>query len=577
MSTYASAFALCFALAVASAAAQSAAAPRLPVREVTVFKDGHAFVAHQGVLPTDTNGNVQMDYLPSPVIGTFWPYATGNNVKLTGVVAGRQLVKTERTALTIPELLEANVGATAEITDLHTNRYTATIIGFPTRTIQELQRTHSVTNEPLAVKGDVILLRTAEGVKAVHVGYIRDVTFKDFKATTGHEEYRSVLTLDLDWNGRRPAREAEVGLMYLQKGIRWIPSYKVTLDGNGKAVIRLQATIINEMTDLRDTDVNLVIGVPTFTFKETLDPLALQQTAAQLSQYFQNDPRADVRHGLLAANFSNAIMTQTARMGEYNANPEPGPLPGDTTDDDSRTEDLFVFKIKSLTLLKGERTAVHLAEYTIPYEDIFVLDLPFTPPPEVRANNSQQAELQRLFAAPKVMHKVRLQNKGPYPLTTAPALIMRGDAVVAQGMMTYTAAGASTDLALTTAVDVQVHRDEKEAGRKPNAFQDSSSSYTRIDMQGKISLVNHRKTAAKIEVNRYLLGTAEEANEKGKITRLNVFEDGAVTYPYPYWWHWYGWPSWWHHFNGSAQIAWTIDVPPGKTANLEYSWYYFWR
>jgi hypothetical protein len=336
MSTYASALTLLFTLGL-SAAPQSPPA-RLPVREVTIFKDGHAFVAHHGILPTDTNGNVQLDQLPSPVIGTFWPYATGKEVTLAGVVAGRQLVRTECTALTIPELLEANVGASAQITDSYTHRYTATIIGFPTRTIQELQRNRPGTNEPLSFKGDVILLRTAEGVKAVPVDQIREVIFKDFKATTGHEEYRSVLTLDLNWNGRRPAREAEVGFMYLQKGIRWIPSYKVTLDGKGNAVIRLQATIINEMTDLHETDVNLVIGVPTFTFKETLDPLALQQTAAQLSQYFQNDPRADLQHGLLAANFSNAIMTQTARMSEYRPNTAPGSQPDDPTEGSSSEE-----------------------------------------------------------------------------------------------------------------------------------------------------------------------------------------------------------------------------------------------
>src|SRR5688572_2906346 len=206
MSTYASALTLLFALGL-SAASQPPPDARLPVREVTIFKDGHAFVAHQGVLPTDTNGNVQLDYLPSPVIGTFWPYASGKDAKLAGVVAGRQLVRTERTALTIAELLEANVGAIAEITDVYTNRYSATIIGFPTRTIQELQRNHPGTNEALPLKGDVILLRTADGVKAVPVGQIRDVTFKDFKPTTGHEEYRSVLTLDLDWIGRRAARE----------------------------------------------------------------------------------------------------------------------------------------------------------------------------------------------------------------------------------------------------------------------------------------------------------------------------------------------------------------------------------
>src|SRR5687767_11765040 len=110
------AFSLLFAVALSRAAEPSPAVfAKLPVREVTVFKDGHAFVAHQGVLPTDASGNVVMDYLPAPVIGTFWPYA--KDAKLAGVVAGRRLVKTERTALAIRELLEANVGATVEIID----------------------------------------------------------------------------------------------------------------------------------------------------------------------------------------------------------------------------------------------------------------------------------------------------------------------------------------------------------------------------------------------------------------------------------------------------------------------------
>ena len=51
---------------------------RMPVQEVTVFKDGHAFVLHAGKMPVDENGNVVMDYLPCPVIGTFWPYSADN-------------------------------------------------------------------------------------------------------------------------------------------------------------------------------------------------------------------------------------------------------------------------------------------------------------------------------------------------------------------------------------------------------------------------------------------------------------------------------------------------------------------
>jgi hypothetical protein len=34
----------------------------LPVREIAVFKDGHVFVQHEGTLPVDTHGQVQIDH-----------------------------------------------------------------------------------------------------------------------------------------------------------------------------------------------------------------------------------------------------------------------------------------------------------------------------------------------------------------------------------------------------------------------------------------------------------------------------------------------------------------------------------
>ena len=84
---------------------------KMPVKELTVFKDGHAFVLHEGKMPTDEAGNVQMDYLPTPVLGTFWSYSADKNVKLSAVVASPRRVRVERTALHLQELLEANPGA----------------------------------------------------------------------------------------------------------------------------------------------------------------------------------------------------------------------------------------------------------------------------------------------------------------------------------------------------------------------------------------------------------------------------------------------------------------------------------
>ena len=65
---------------------------KMPVREVTVFKDGHALMLHQGKMPVEGSGDVLMDYLPAPVLGTFWPYSADKNVKLTAVVAGQRKV-----------------------------------------------------------------------------------------------------------------------------------------------------------------------------------------------------------------------------------------------------------------------------------------------------------------------------------------------------------------------------------------------------------------------------------------------------------------------------------------------------
>ena len=87
---------------------------RLPVKEVTVFKDGHSFVLHSGMMPTDAQGNVVMDYLPNPVLGTFWPYSADKEIKLSAVVAGKRKVLVERTSLSLRELLEGPVGI-----DLH--------------------------------------------------------------------------------------------------------------------------------------------------------------------------------------------------------------------------------------------------------------------------------------------------------------------------------------------------------------------------------------------------------------------------------------------------------------------------
>ncbi len=565
--------------ASAEPAAPLGALARMPVKEVTVFKDGHAYVVHQGTMPTE-GGNVLLDLLPNPVLGTFWPYSLDKNATLHSVTAGRRRVKVERTALSIRELIEANVGAEVIVTEGNKTPYQATIVRLLARSAEELDATlPPPVADHLPMKGNVLLLKTIEGTRAVPIEHITDVKFVGkYETKFSEEEIRNLLTMKLDWGGQAPAKTVEVGMAYVQKGIRWIPSYRIELDGKGKAVVKLQATLLNELTDLNDATVNLVVGVPSFYFKETSDPIALSQVIAQLSPYFQTD--ASTQYSL-----SNSMMTQVARGGEVRharpagaagpAAPDLGPEVGGG----SQSEDLFVFTVKNVTLAKGQRMVLPVSQHTLDYKDVYTLDIPYAPPVELRqqVNDPKTAELVKLMTAPKVIHKIRLLNGNAQPLTTAPALLLKEGKVLSQGMMTYTSKGGSVDITLTTAVDVKVKKTDKESKRTPNASSFNGDSYWRIDIGSTIELTNSGSKPIEVEVTRFVLGNVDKAGEGAKAEMVNLLEDEEGLGNRPMWWGYYSWPVWWGHFNGVGRVTWTAKLAPNQSAEQSYAWHYYWR
>ncbi|MHC4639469.1 MAG: hypothetical protein ACYTBV_18530, partial [Planctomycetota bacterium] len=552
----------------------------MPVKEITVFKDGHVFVLHEGSMPTDEKGNVVLDYLPKPVIGTFWAYSVDRKVKLSAVTAGRKVVSIDRTALKVRELIEGNVGAKVRIKDERKDMfYDAAIIGIPQRSTEELRHISTPGEEDkLPQQGEIVLLRVDEGVRAVPLERIREVIFVDeHNPDFTNEEFRNIMTLKLDWDNNKPKKQADIGMVYVQRGIRWIPNYYVEIDGHGNAVLKLQATLINELADVEDVKANLVIGVPTFAFKDTIDPISMQDTVARLSRHFQQDSQT-------AFAFSNAIMSQSSVWNERERNrrrPSRDEVNfGPEVTGSLKNEDLYVFTIDHITLKKGQRMVFPITEFKLKYRDVFLVDLPFGPPPEVRHrfNSEQQMQLARLMLKPKVKHVIRMTNDSKYPITTAPALIFREGRIIAQGMTTYTAVGAEGDLELTIAVDISVENKDKETGRTPNAVAWLGDRYSRTDMLGSIKLTNRRQDKVYLEVTRSILGQIGDANKDGDTEQSGWHEGGGmVADGIPFWWHWHNWPYWWYHFNSIGRATWKFELEPEKSVELEYKWHYFWR
>ncbi|MDY6914465.1 MAG: hypothetical protein SVT52_08435 [Planctomycetota bacterium] len=557
----------------ASYAEHTGALEKMPIRSVAVFKDGHAFVVHQGQMPTDAEGCVVLDRLPNPVLGTFWVVCNRKDAPLRSVVASRRKVMVEQTVMDMMELLKANVGAKVIVTKHNHLHYQCTIVGVPARSSEELQAADPAGGEKLPQEGKIVLLETTEGVKAMPLSAITNITFLDeYTTVRSHAEFRNRLTLNLDWP-KDHAEHADVSMMYLQKGLRWIPSYKVDIDGRGKAVLKLQATLVNDLADLEDATVQLVIGVPTFAFKDMTDPIALQQVAAEVAR------RQGRRRGREQFDLSNAIASQRMTMGaSFDRRPRAPEQPEVTG---SRgQEDLFVFTVEHVTLRKGQRMVLPVQTFQLEYRDVYTLDIPITPPPEVwrHFNSNQLAQLASLTARSPVLHQLRLKNSSEAPLTTAPALIIRDGQVLGQGLMKYTPIGSEVDLPITQAVDVKVDKQDKETGRNPEAVGWNNHTYGRVDLTGKLTITNHRDEPVELEVSRYVLGHVDEAGQDGQIDMVNVLEDPSfLSSDRPAWWGWYNWPHWWYRFNGVGKISWKVRLDPGKKAELSYAWHYFWR
>ena len=198
----------------------------MPVEEITVFKDGHAFVLHEGEMPVNKNSEVMLDYLPRPVIGTFWAYSADKRAKLKSVVSGRKVIDIDRTAMSIPELVEANAGKRVQIKE-GGSKYEAIIVKVLKQSREELnQISPAGTDERLGVTSNIVMLKLAESIKAVQINRIEEITFLDDpKSSLKKEEFRNTMNLKFEATKRNMPEKLMLGWFICKEGFA---GYQVT-------------------------------------------------------------------------------------------------------------------------------------------------------------------------------------------------------------------------------------------------------------------------------------------------------------------------------------------------------------
>jgi hypothetical protein len=553
----------------------------LPIREVTIFKDGHAFVLHSGRLQADARGQVTLDELPLPILGTFWP--TGLDARLQSATAVREKVARPRAALSVREMLKANVGADITVIEPDGKRYDARILSVPELEAEaEAAALDAARRGFGSVREEVILLQTAEGVRASPLASIQNVIFKKSpRLALANDEFRGRLRLQLDARNR----STNIGVVYLQRGLRWIPGYRLALDAGGKATesknaaLKMQATLVNELADLENVAAHLVVGVPSFAFKDTLDPLALAEAFARVAPGFDSFSNRGGSGGGFGGGLSNSIQTQVTSGYRLNDSSSRPPNDGPSVGEGAANEDFFLFDVKNLSLKKGERSVFSLGQSEAKYRDVFIAQSPAAPPPDVyRSLSYEQQQAANTAARAQVMHTIRLSNIGRQPLTTAPLLIERNGRLLAQTMMTYTAVGGQSDISLAPAVDITVKREEDEQKRTPKALRHNDYDFSRVDVAGKLVLTSFRSEPVTVEVTRQFIGSIEKSGagaSRGEVRRLGAGDDEAGQARRPDWWN--SGNGYWREVNPLSSVTWSVTLPAKGTRELPYEYFYYWR
>lgn len=566
------------------------------ITDVTVFKDGHALVMARGPAKLE-NGWCRTRDVPSPLLGAFWTFAADEGAEVDFVKAGFVEAEESRPCLTFEEIIQANIGKKAVIVehpkDADAASHEGVLLAFlEHETEREIEASQTVPasydrwgryvpNQPVQeVKKEkveslasFVMLRTDDGVQLIKRENIRSICLAEENPATEHKQKTEVreIAFHVIGKGANLLEQAHVGMVFIQRGIRWIPDYRIELLDGGKARLSLQGTIINELADMEDVDLRLVVGVPNFIMKDSLSPMALREIGLKLSSYFA--PPSWRRGETRADYLSNALMSQAVVTVRGEPEPSSG---GPDIPSEGQREDLFVYHKAGITLRKGERAVVKLLEVTVPYEDIYTWDIPAIPPREMwrHVNQDQIRQLVNALGAAKVMHEIRLTNTGSVPWTTGPATIFKEGTPLGQQVLTYTSVKNKVDLPVTVATDLNTRKEEVEVSRKLRDITLNSTDYTRVVLHGTLTVTNFKDRPVQIFVTRQILGTATAASLDGKITLSNVVEDATLLREESWWWYWWSWPWWFYHVNSLSEVSWKTVIPAGKSATFEYDWYY---
>jgi hypothetical protein len=631
-------FVLCgsVAVALASQTDPNAAASSAPIRRVVVYKDGHCFTQREAtvILNSDT---ASLSELPHALLGTVWAYTRDRQVKVVQLRGEWLEERREIAPQNVAELLALNEGAQVELTlmfpsegadsarSVSTEIYRGTLRLFkPQLRYTDAYPTHdppppyspqaiveprphrdrysyysywSLPTPPDYVQDEwsrtvsqsSFALETAHGLVMFSASQVKRVQF------LGAPKLRREVTLrrprlTLLLSGAKAGQRVPLVLAAVERGIRWIPEYQLVLPTEaGNATLQLHATLINELSDLRDAEVAVAVGAPQFIMQDHVSPLTMRQTFMRLSRWF-GEPE-DIYQRAIAGYLGgfgglDAVPMMAPSSGggfggggmglHVDSLPmvqtEPARLRGATpASAEPQVEvlpQIALIQLPRVTLPKNATAHYIILQQSIPYKRICYWTLDLTEQERDRGGWYRQEPrrfrtfeeiayelIRRRNLWGEVQDALLIENKGNIPWTTAPATILQGNAVIGQDMLLFTPPGEEAVLLLGPAPQVNISHTLTPETRWDEKRQ------RQVDVRrGTIRVSNSRQEPVPLTVRIRFVGHYRSATqEPTRVTHKTVATEDF--------WNWYYRNR--LQINPYTELVWEMLMPPG-TREWEY-------
>lgn len=505
------------------------------VTDVAVFKNGYSQISLSGQI-NGTSTQLRLQNMPVPILGSFW-WQAPQGVSVREVRSETTLQPVPNKGFRTVDFLLANAGAQADIVLSNGCKLTGTICPpqATTSTSSFLPGAQEYAPDMAAMPRNatpstmdippMVQLRTATGIATLKE---QSILYAEVLSDTPQYPTTNKAVPSLVFELSAPAEGKTLQVSSLSRGLNWVPSYRIDLGPDGKALFQGKATVMNELADLNHVNLELVMGYPALGKYLQPSPVALLHSLNTFLNLISAGPNT------AAAHISANITSNNNNAYYDDENEQTG------ASDLTQAEDLFFYSIPDFSCAAGQTITREIFKGEVNYSHVYTWNVPNQSDIETWQRNQRYHDSSS--AAPnEVWHCVRLNNTLKSPWTTGVVDCYAEGRLVGRTVVNFTPEGATSMVKLNKTMQAPVQFSE-------SVVQQDEETMT---LEGKLSLTNRSDQEMQVYITKEVRGTPLSASDDATTTCSPGYGD-----------------------NPNGQFLWVVTVQPGQTKTVSYRYNY---